>query len=290
MTRIIKKEKITLYLMTTLILLFGVIGLSKNAYAAESTIPIPTITNISVGNSSLAYSENDNELVLELEEINDDYAIQYEVLYGTNNNPTNSLNITGNRLIGTSTGTRVELKSDVSLTSGTTYYFKIRRCHGSLKSDWSTVYTYNFVKVGKPVIKSVSVQYKQVYISYPYEYYNVPYLYVSWNAATNAEKYIVEIQRYNEARDTYTQCGYEYAISNTYCEIPKYVSDSSYKPNEKLYISVKAYSETKSSYSEASEKYEITMPNIVLNKIEFDNYNLSLKVGDKQYIEETLSP
>ena len=146
------------------------------------------------------------------------------------------------------------------------------------------------ISIPTPVVKNVSVNYKTIYTSYPYEYYNVPYLYVTWDAVSNAEKYIVEVWRYNEEQDTYSQCCYKYNISGTSCEIGNEYTSNDFKPNEELYVSVTAYSETHSSQSEASEKYAITMPNIVLDEIEFDNYSLSLKAGDTQYITPTLSP
>jgi len=241
----------------------------------------PVITGVQV---DLESADDENETVyIELAGTNDEFAQQYEVLWGTTNNPTTETTVLG--------FTGYDLKIDLDISSGTTYYFKVRRCHGSTKSDWSNIYSYKYKKIDAPTLSSAYLEYDDFYLNGVQHINDKPCLIVTWNAVSNASRYYVEVK--GEANNgSFTRWNTATGTSTDF-------HNPGFIPGDKLKITVQAYSSTYNATSAYSEVYELTLPTTVISNIKLtttDSWSateckkLSLAAGEKAWLYDQLSP
>jgi len=258
------------------------------------SIQNPVITEIAVGSGAFNKNTlNDQSVYITLETTDDEFEREYEVLWGTTSNPTTMVEISDIENRSFSNGEICSIINiDMELTSGTTYYFKVRRCQGNIKSEWSNVYSYTHKIISAPSIRNVSLSFQPVTNYNGNIVCHNPVLNVSWNNIVDATGYVVEVQR--EYNNGYSQCFYK-TDSGTSCKIS---SDRGLAPGEKLRVYVKATDSYK-SYSKASDMYEVIVPTTLINSISLSTTTnnrteecktLTLEKGENTYIDTSIAP
>lgn len=269
--------KKTLKFILVVFVLFNSLFFFENVYASSEEIPKPVIKSVWFGSFIVS------NISVSVEHTDDDYGKCYEIMYGINNNPNTTVPITD-----IATGSDyISLDLDLIPTVDATYYFKVRRCYGNLKSEWSDVFVCKYTSINKPVITDVRIVDYNIYSAS--NDYSIPAVYVSWNKDSNAIGYFVCLYKKN-GEDDYYQSFYQNQTTNNNCQIPLY----SVVPNSTYYVGVIAYSYLTTAsgtiYSQVSELKEITIPNKLIDKITLDKNSISLKSGSTYDLQESLSP